>query len=215
MKMPALMASLALALGVLASPAAAQDGQASDAPAVRTCALLTSAVELAELEAAEVAEGLLAGQISLELVPTEDCAVTSSGQDAEAAATVAGTPYVEFVARGAGAAIELAALAERHEGARTLAALDRAAKDVHDWAGGQRKWLDRHPPQACYADAHAQWRAGVVDVREGAKDVRRAIKRLQAAPVERAVRELSSGAAKLTGLELDAFAQACLGEAGS
>jgi hypothetical protein len=121
---------------------------------------------------------------------------------------------VTFLAHGAGAAIELAALAERHEGASTLGELDRAARSLAAWAKSQRKWLDRHAPQACYADVHKVWRQGVVDLRQGARSVRQSIARLEAAPMRRAVRKLVAGSEKLTGVDLDQVSRDCVAASG-
>lgn len=117
---------------------------------------------------------------------------------------------VDFVAHGAGAAIELAALAQKSENAKGLDGLDRAAKRLRKWSQRQIKWLDRHPPDACYADIHRQWRRGVVEVRGGSKAVRTSVRTLRPEPMRRAARQLSSGAANLVDVDLDAVTQACI-----
>jgi len=210
MKVPVVLLVSALAL-CLAAPVAAQGTE--DEVAVQTCARLTSTTPLDGVAAAELAQLLLEGEVLVEMLDGDACVSPAAEPNEPIPQARAGTPYVDFVARGAGAAITVAALAERHEDAQTLDDLDRAAKDLHAWAKSQRKWLDSHPALTCYGDAHAQWRAGVVDVREGAKAVRKAIKQLRAAPMERAVRKLSAGARKLTTVDFDEVTQACAEEA--
>ena len=193
---------LALLLAALAVPAAAQDTEL-ETP-VHTCLRITTDSVVEDLDAAGLGRMLLDGAAVLEVLAPEVC------DPADAPGTDEPEAYVEFVAHAAGAAIKLAALAEKSEDAEGLIGLDRAAKRLARWAKSQRKWLDRHPPQACYADVHAQWRRGVVQVRQGAKAVRKSIRTLRPQPMRKAVRDLAAGATALTGVDLDPVTRACV-----
>jgi hypothetical protein len=204
-----------LVVGLLATPVIAQDVEPDvDAGAeglVYTCLRISTTGSIDGLEPAAIGQLLLGGQATAELLEPEACEPEPAGAKRQPRSK--STPYVEFVARGAGAAIELVALAERHDSAQDLDDLDRAAKSLSAWAQSQRKWLDRHPPQACYAGVHAQWRRGVVDVRQGAKAVHKSIRTLKAQPMRRAVRRLSRGARELASVDLDQASKDCTADA--
>lgn len=196
--------SLSLALSLLAIPAAAQD-LATDAP-VEACVRVTTAIPIDDLGPLELGQLLIAGEATFEVLEPAACDSSAAPQSEPAA-------YVEFVAQAAGAAVELAALAERSESAQGLDGLDRAARGLKLWAKRQIRWLDKHPPDACYADVHAQWRRGVVQVRNGAKGVRRSIRTLRPQPMRQAVRDLSGGANDLIDVNLDRVTRACIAAA--
>ena len=198
-----------LAVGLLATPSVSQDADPDPTASGQACLLVSADRPLDGLTPTEIGELLVDGTASVRIVRGEACGPEATTDRPEAS----GTPYVAFVAHAAGAAIELAALAERHEGADSLSELDGAARSLAAWSKKQRRWLDRHPPQACYADVHAQWRQGLVEVRQGAKAVRVAIEKLKAAPMERAVRKLSSGTGKLADADLESVADACVAAA--
>ncbi len=205
MKVAAIFLSSTLSLGLFAMPVAAQEG-ATDEP-VQTCLRVTSASPIEGLAPAVLGQLLLDGGVTIGVLGPEACGLEVDGQ--EPARELKTTPYVEFVAHGAGAAIELAALAERNRDAQTLADLDRAARQLSAWAKSNRKWLDRHPPDPCYAGVHARWRRGVVDARVGAKAVRRSVRTLQPEPMRRAVRKLAASAERLTSVDLEMASRAC------
>jgi hypothetical protein len=199
--------ALALLLASLALPAAAQDAEL-EAP-VHTCLRITTDAAVDDLDAAGLGRLLLDGVAVLEVLAPEVCdPADEPGADEPGADEP--EAYVDFVAHAAGAAIKLAALAEKSAGAEGRTGLDRAAKRLARWAKSQRKWLDRHPPQACYADAHAQWRRGLVQVRQGAEAVRKSIRTLRAEPMRRAMRDLAAGATALAGVDLDPVTRACI-----
>jgi hypothetical protein len=203
-KAAALPISLIIALGLSVPPVAAQEGAVVAGETV--CLRLTSEQPLTTLEPAELGQLLVEGDASVEIIEDEACASEAPREEPGAAS---GTPYVAFVAHGAGAAIELAALAERHEGADTLRQVDAAARSLAAWARQQRRWLDNHPPQVCYEAVHRQWRKGVVQVRKGARAVRLSISTLKPAPMRRAVRQLTAGAQNLVEVDLDEIGQVC------
>ncbi len=203
MKAIALSLSIALMVHGFAVPTLAQDDAGADT--VDTCVRLTSEVSLAGLAPAELGQLLIDGDVQVVVLEPQICAPAEPPSPVRPK----GTSYMRFVARGAGAAIELRALAEHHEGVDSLTKLDAAAVSVAAWAKQQRKWLDDHPPQACYRDVHKQWRKGVIQVRQGAKAVRRSIRTLEPAPMRKAVRQLWAGVGNLTDVDLDAAAEAC------
>lgn len=211
-----LLSMLVLLFG--ASPAVAQE--TGDADPVVTCVRISSDVELDDLAPLTLGRLLIAGEATFEVLDAGACDAVVSPEPTPTP-TPASAPgptnspdpaaYVGFVAHGAGAVVELAGLARRNEAARGLDGLDRAAAELKRWARRQIRWLDRHPPAACYASAHSQWRDGAVQVRDGARAVRRAVRTLRPGPMRRAVRQLTAGSAKLTGVNLERVARACSG----
>jgi hypothetical protein len=209
-KISSLILSMLLVLGLVATPAAAQDvDPAVDATSeglVHTCLRISATTPIDGLEPAALGQLLLDGVVTVELLGPDACELDSPEPKPKRSKT---TPYIEFVARGAGAVISLASLAEQNDNARDLGDVDRAAKALAGWAKSQRKWLDRHPPEDCYAGVHSQWRRGVVDVRQGAKSVRRSIRSLKAKTMRNAVRKLSRGAQELVSVDLDVVSRDC------
>ena len=216
MKTTAIVLSSTLSLGLFAMPVAAQDG-AVDEP-VETCLRITSAAPIEGLAPAALGQMLLDGGVTMEVLGPEACGAEVDRPEVDGqkpAREARTTPYVQFVAHGAGAAIELAALAERNRDAQSLSDLDRAARQLSAWAKSKRKWLDRHPPEPCYASVHKHWRRGVVDARAGAKAVRRSVRTLQPEPMRRGVRKLAASAKRLTSVDLERANRACAADSSS
>lgn len=202
------------------------------------CLRVTAPVPPGEVDAITLGQLLLDGEATLEAVEPGDCGAddvrpsptpgvtptpgamptppptlepTATPRPGREATREPGPrAYVRFVSHAAGAAVELAALAERSGDIDGLDELDRAARDLRRWARRQVKWLDRHPPAACYASVHRQWRRGVVRIRDGAGDVREAIRTLRPEPIRRAVRQLSAGVGDLRAVDLDRVTRACI-----
>lgn len=204
MKATALPLSLILVLALFAAPVVAQAEPVTET----TCLRLTSETPLEGVEPAALGQLLIEGAVAVEVLADEACRADRT-ESSEPAAT--GTSHVRFIAFGAGAAVELAGLARRHEGADTIAEIDAAARAIAAWAKQQRKWLDNHPPQACYVAEHKRWRMGVVQVRRAAKSVREALRTFKPRPMRLAVRQLSAGADNLSSVDLGAVREACVG----
>jgi hypothetical protein len=202
-KAAALPLSLILVLAVFAAPVVAQAEPVTET----TCLRLTSETPLESVEPAALGQLLIEGAVAVEVLADEACAADGTASSEPAAR---GTSHVRFIAFGAGAAVELVGLAKRHEGADTIVEIDTAARAIAAWAKHQRKWLDKHPPQACYQAEHKQWRTGVVQVRRAAKSVREALRTLKPRPMRQAVRQLSAGADNLSSVDLGAVRERCM-----
>jgi hypothetical protein len=120
-----------------------------------------------------------------------------------------GTSYAKFVSRGAAAAIELAILAQQHEGADSLTDVDAAARGLSKWAAKQRQWLSNHPPQACYKAVHKRWRQSVVDVKQGSDGLQEAIASARWGDVAPAVRQVGAGLVRAGNVDLEAATERC------
>lgn len=216
MKSALLPLSLILALGALAGPAAAQEdasAETEDEGAVQvTCLRVTGDAPPEGLETAALGQWLIDAGAQVEVLEGDACA------EPEPATTTRtkpgkqkGTSYTRFVARGAAAAIELAILAEQHEGADTLTKIDAAARSLGKWAAKQRKWLKNHRPQKCYKAVHKRWRKSVREMEQGADDLHAAIANARWGDVALAVKQVGAGLTRAANVDLETATERCAG----
>lgn len=213
MKVAALPLSLILALAALGGSVLAQEDGATDiedgeAPVV-SCLRVTSDVPLDGVEVAELGSWLIDGTIEVEVLEGDACAEPTPEPAPKAKKKAKGTSYTKFVSRGAAAVIELAILAEKHEGADSLTDIDAAARGLEKWAAKQRKWLKNHAPQKCYKSVHTKWRKSVVDVEQGADALHRAIVGARWGDVAPAVQQVGAGLTRAGNVDLETATERC------
>lgn len=171
---------------------------------------------LSEMDGETLTAAVVAGTATLEIVDPASCPADATEADGSSEpgnageARPSGTPYSRFVARGVSAVVELAVLAEAREGAKGASEVAAAAKRLRVWSRGQRRWLQRHAPQACYEGAHRRWLRGISRVEDGARDLRRGVLDLDAAVAGRGAGQIARGTAKLAAIDLDATSRRCI-----
>lgn len=219
MRVAALPLSLVLVLAGFAGSASAQEtSEADPAPDEGSgvaCLRLTSDEPLGDIDPTDLGTLLLDGSVQVEMLAAERCAEPEPAAEPEAASKkkakkAKGTSYATFVSRGAAAVIELAILAEQHDGADSLADVDAAARGLSKWAAKQRRWLSEHPPQACYKAVHKKWRQSVAEVKQGSDDLRQAIAYARWRDVTPAVRQVGAGLARAGNVDLEAATERCV-----
>lgn len=199
-----------------ATPVAA----ASPAPTALDAAAAPEAAASPDVDAASqdaaagtmLTDAVRAGVARIEVVDGRECLEGGPPREREGDGRRAerGTPYPRFVARAVQAAIELAALAEATRARDGLDEVARAARRLQSWARSQRRWLERHAPQRCYAGVHGRWLRAITKVENGAADLRAGVRRLDAKRAGRGGRRIATGAARVATVDLEATARRCI-----
>jgi hypothetical protein len=93
--------------------------------------------------------------------------------------------------------------------AKDVARVLKTLKPVREWASGEQKWLDEHPPQDCYRPLYVAWSAAFDKYAEAFSLLYDAVEENDAVKANLALRALNTANATLDGYDGETLTTLC------